>query len=572
MFTILFGTLFDGLPLVPLAVAFVWSLRFQKYADLSLAGSFSVSAACVAYLMSLGVVSSLSILAGLLVGLVVGLLMGTAINWLRIEPLIAGLIILFISYALSLGITQGTIPIRSAANPIAALFSLETLWGFPNGFHVATNFIFFAIAALSVFITSSLLRSEWGCAFRALEDLKGGRQFLRSLGISPAKLSCSGFAIGGMLASVSGILVAMRDQQTTSSLGLDVLIDIIPAYLLGVTLFERRPTLTAGKDVGIQLTNIIKNLFETLRSLSPALSAASGVLLFFFVINLVQQIAPLPWLPRVLMGLILLSLLGLPAGIEEWKRKSRELKSTTIVGPAAALCVDGLSVTYPTWNGNNSILRNVGITALPGEIVQLSGPNGAGKSSLLKALIGEIDSIGHFTVPYKEKKPPTTGRSGLVGYVPQEVDQSIAVTLSVAENAVLSSRGSQVSIFRKWNRSTNAVDLNTSGLSFHSSSLVAWLSGGEKRRVAIALLALRRPSPIVIALDEPFADLDTEGRKRCAEFIESLAARGNIILLIDHQNYIHHARQLDDIWPQADAVPSVTKSKSSAAIALTKTL
>jgi ABC-type Mn2+/Zn2+ transport system ATPase subunit/ABC-type uncharacterized transport system permease subunit len=553
MITILLGVLYDGLPLIPLAVAFVWTLRYQRVADLSLAGSFSVSAGCCAYLMNSGVGPFASIIAGLIVGLLVGAAMGITVNLLQIEPLLSGLIILFITYATSLGITEGTIRIDPAQNPLEYLFAAEARWDVMAS-HPFINSIFLLTASMAVLFTTLLLASEWGCAFKALEDLKGGRPFLRSLGLSPLRLSTMGYAAGGALASVSGILVALRDRQTTASFGLETLIDIIPAYLLGVALFERRPTLAAYQEKYLSKPGRISNALRRawkfiggIKALPPAFAASLGVLVFFLIINSVQRGAYFSWLPRVLVGIILIIILGLRPALNGYSRRRRQSRATRRAESTDPLEVKHLSVSYPTTTGPKQVLRDVGIVVKPREVVLLRGPNGVGKSTFLRALVNRIDCTGEFVIPVAADSEVGKERASAVAYVPQNAEENMATTLSIAEQAVLATIGSKVSPFRWWRRTASeaVVALGVSDVAPDVSAITQWLSGGQKRRVLLSLLKVRNPRPVVVALDEPFNDLDGTGRSHCADVIRTLVNKGCAVILIDHQEQYQPTRVID---------------------------
>jgi len=547
MLVVLAGALYDALPLVPLVVALVWTLRYQKVADLSLAGSFSVAAGVSAAALGAGLGVVPSLLCGLLVGLSIGCLMGLAVNVLRADSLMSGLIVLFISYAASLGITQGTIPVQSDSNPFDVLLALEREMSAPIWLHPYLNSVFIGIGALIVAISIAIFSTEWGCAYRALEDQDGGKTFLRSLGVSPAILSTIGFVVAAVLASLSGILVTLRDGQATSSLGLDSLVEVIPAYVLGIALFERRAQLSQKFDirVGKSVLSIISfSLTRMQRFVSafPAPIAASfGVVLFFVIINAAQRYTGVTWLPRVLIGLSIMVILGFRPMLAAQVRKRVQSTATTIVPDGDRLIVSDLAVAYPTVSGPLQVFNNFSMEAHRGQVTQIVGRNGSGKSTLLLAIVDAVESSGTFQIPVSNQtKNNHVRRESLVAYVPQHAHKTVASTLSIEEHAALARAGKNPSFTNLWkNTAKQGIrDMSLGGISVESKAQMGWLSGGEARRVLLELLEARRNAPIVVILDEPFSHLDRVGRDLCIASIERFKASGHIVLLVDHGDHI----------------------------------
>jgi ABC-type Mn2+/Zn2+ transport system ATPase subunit len=291
-------------------------------------------------------------------------------------------------------------------------------------------------------------------------------------------------------------------------------------------------------------------LSRYIKLLSPSFAAGLGCLVFFLVINLSQRGALLAWLPRVFVGLILIGILGLRPALDIYQQRRRQAHSTHIVDANDPLKIKGLTVSYPTTTGPKHVLRDVNIMVSPGEVVQLKGFNGSGKSTLLRALADRVNCTGEFYIPVGEKTSSQPHRASLIAYVPQDADENMSITLSIAEQAVLSSCGSKVSLFRTWKRvAGNAMKaLKVNDVAPDSSALIQWLSGGQRRRVLLALLAVRAARPMVIALDEPFNDLDFNGRAHCTNIIQQLAEEGCAIILIDHQNQFTATRTVDDVW------------------------
>jgi manganese/iron transport system ATP-binding protein len=547
MLVVLAGALYDALPLVPLVVALVWTLRYQKVADLSLAGSFSVAAGLSATMLGAGFGVFPSLLGGLLVGLSIGCLMGFAVNVLHTDSLLSGLIVLFISYAVSLGITQGTIPVQSDSNPFDVLLALERESSAPIWLHPYLNLVFIGVGALVVVGSIVIYRTEWGCAYRALEDQSGGKTFLRSLGVSPGILSAAGFAVAAVLASLSGILVTLRDGQATSSLGLDSLVEVIPAYVLGIALFEKRAQLSHKFDVSggrsvLSIMSLVLTRSQRLVSVFPAPIAASfGVVLFFVIINAAQRLTGVSWLPRVFIGLSIMVILGFRPMLAAQVRERSQSKATTIVPEGDKLVVGNLTVAYPTVSGPLQVFDGFSMEAYRGRVTQIVGRNGSGKSTLLLAIIDAIESTGSFEIPVLSLDPQRRAkRESLIAYVPQHAHKSVASILSIAEHVALARAGRRPSLIRFWEKTADIgiQRMDLEGLSVDYRAQLGWLSGGEARRVLLELLEERANAPLVVVLDEPFSHLDSVGRELCKATIKRFRNNGHVVLLVDHGNYI----------------------------------
>ena len=199
------------------------------------------------------------------------------------------------------------------------------------------------------------------------------------------------------------------------------------------------------------------------------------------------------------------------------------------MAPQYMYVMKGLSKTYP---GGKKVLDNVWLSFYPGAKIGVLGPNGSGKSTLLKIMAG-LDN---------EYTGETFVADGMkVGYLPQEpqLDPSKTVHENVmealSETQALLDRFNEVSY--KFADVTNDDEMNEllaeqSVLQEKIDALDAWemdrhveramnalrcppgdagitsLSGGEKRRVALARLLLSKPD--MLLLDEPTNHLDAE--------------------------------------------------------------
>jgi len=195
-----------------------------------------------------------------------------------------------------------------------------------------------------------------------------------------------------------------------------------------------------------------------------------------------------------------------------------------------AVHVRSLSKSY----GQLQAVREVNLDVGHGEVFAILGPNGAGKSTTIEILEGhrKRDS-GHVSVLGED--PGVAGREwrSKIGIVLQEV--SDAGMLTVSET---------VRMFAKCYGAVRVPEevLELVGLGSVSESKVRTLSGGQRRRLDVALGIINLPT--LLFLDEPTTGFDPEARLRFWDLIRLLARAGTTILLTTH--YLEEAAALAD--------------------------
>lgn len=181
------------------------------------------------------------------------------------------------------------------------------------------------------------------------------------------------------------------------------------------------------------------------------------------------------------------------------------------------LRVSDLALGY----GEEPVLEGVSLEVPGGKFVSLVGPSGSGKTSILRAITGLL--------------PPHSGRVDLkdsqqsVGFLFQ--DDALLPWRTVRENVALGLRIRKVS---KTAALTEADGwLNRLGLDGFGRRFPHELSGGQRKRVAIAqVLALK---PKLLLMDEPFAALDAIVRTRITQELLNWVEREHLsVLLVTH--------------------------------------
>jgi ABC-2 type transport system ATP-binding protein len=196
----------------------------------------------------------------------------------------------------------------------------------------------------------------------------------------------------------------------------------------------------------------------------------------------------------------------------------------------AVVEVRGLRKSY----GEVVALGGIDLDVAPGEVVAMLGPNGAGKTTTVEILEGfRTPDAGSVSVLGSE--PVAGGRSfrDRIGIVLQSSGIESAPT--VEESLALYAG------YYSHPRSTAEV-IELVGLAEKRRSRVATLSGGQRRRLDLALGILGDPE--LLFLDEPTTGFDPAARRQAWEAIDQLSRVGTTILLTTH--YLEEAQRLAD--------------------------
>jgi ABC-2 type transport system ATP-binding protein len=205
----------------------------------------------------------------------------------------------------------------------------------------------------------------------------------------------------------------------------------------------------------------------------------------------------------------------------------------------------GLARTFTSRKRTVEAVRGVDLTVEEGEIVGFLGPNGAGKTTTLRMLTTLLrPTAGAATVSGADLLKDPVGVRRRIGYVPQAIgmtmggtDPACLVDEELADQAALYRIGKAEGA-RRAALLTAQFDLTGLG-----KRLVKTLSGGQRRRLEIALGLVHRPP--LIFLDEPTTGLDPQSRSNLWDHIGRLRSElGTTIFLTTH--YLEEADTLCD--------------------------
>ncbi len=209
--------------------------------------------------------------------------------------------------------------------------------------------------------------------------------------------------------------------------------------------------------------------------------------------------------------------------------------------PAGAPVIQVENLTHRYADGTVA-LDDVSLSIAAGEFVVIAGANGSGKTTLLRHLNGLLR--------------PTSGRVRVAGLaVPQhlaEVRRRVGMVFQDADCQIVGETVAEDVAFGPENLKLErgevdrrvAAALSAAGLAHLAEKRPHLLSGGEKRRLAIAgILAMH---PEVVVCDEPFASLDYAGVRQVLSLLVALHRGGRTVVVSTHDldKVLAHASRL----------------------------
>ena len=192
----------------------------------------------------------------------------------------------------------------------------------------------------------------------------------------------------------------------------------------------------------------------------------------------------------------------------------------------AAVSLNGITVAFGTGPARYVAVADVDLEVAPGEFVAIVGPTGCGKSTLLNVVAGlQSPAAGEAGVQGR----PVSGITRSAGYLFQQdalmpwktAIDNVAVALEVAGTP----RAEALAAARQW--------LSRVGLARFVARYPHQLSGGQRKRVALAQVLIRNPA--ILLMDEPFGPLDAQTRGLMGDLLLSLwSADRKAVLFVTH--------------------------------------
>ncbi|MFP4198499.1 MAG: ABC transporter ATP-binding protein [Halanaerobium sp.] len=202
---------------------------------------------------------------------------------------------------------------------------------------------------------------------------------------------------------------------------------------------------------------------------------------------------------------------------------------------------DNVSFAY---NRNEVVLKNISLTASPGEVVALVGHSGAGKTTMVDLIPRFFDPIkGRMRLDGHDLKDlKIDSLRDFIGIVPQE---TILFSGTLRDNIAYGDLEAEEEAIQKAARAANAHDFIMDfpdGYDTVVGERGVGLSGGQKQRISIARAILKNPK--ILILDEATSSLDSESEALVQEALEHLMENRTTFIIAHRLSTIKNADKI----------------------------
>jgi len=221
----------QGLAYALVALGIVISFRVLAFPDLTVDGSFVLGGAVVARMIVLGYQPLVGILLAILIGFSAGCATGFLNTRLKINSLLAGILIMTILYSVNLRVMgRSNTPLINFVTLLTPLEQMEMKW-------LALLLFFGLIVFASKFITDLFLHTQIGLAMRATGD---NEQMIRTLGVNTDNMTVLGLGISNAFVALSGALVAQHQGFADIGMGIGMIVAGLASIIIGETLLQAK--------------------------------------------------------------------------------------------------------------------------------------------------------------------------------------------------------------------------------------------------------------------------------------------------------------------------------------------
>lgn len=255
----LITALIQGIAFAGLGYGIYLSLRIFKIPDITTDGSYTTGGVITAICLSSGIHPVLAMMFAMFSGGLAGACSGIIHTRLKVNPLLAGILVMTALYSINLLI------LGRPNHPLLDVTSLYTL--LPGGSALAKTIISLGICTLVVYlILYYLLRTDFGIAMRATGN---NETMVRAMGVNVSSMKITGLAIANGLTALSGSLITQYQGFADINMGIGIVVSGLGAVMIGETFLPTK----SSRNLFAQLLVILAGSILFRIAIAVALSA-----------------------------------------------------------------------------------------------------------------------------------------------------------------------------------------------------------------------------------------------------------------------------------------------------------
>lgn len=271
----------QGLAYALVALGIALTFRVLAFPDLTVDGSFPLGGAVAARLIVQGVDPILSTLAALVAGFIAGCLTGILNTRLKINSLLAGILMMTILYSVNLRImARANIQLLYRPTVFTSMENMDVVRFIP------IIIFFFVITVFVKILVDLFLHTEYGMALRATGD---NEDMIRSLGVNTDNATVFGLGLSNAMVALSGALVAQDQGFADVGMGIGMIVAGLASIIIGEAIIKP------------------KTVFRL------TLAAVAGSVMYRFIISLGLRLGLAPTDLKMATGFMVILALGIPA-------------------------------------------------------------------------------------------------------------------------------------------------------------------------------------------------------------------------------------------------------------------
>ena len=275
-------TLIQGLCFSAIALGIYISMKIFNIPDITTDGSYTLGAVVTAILLTHHQPTYIILPLVIVAGGVAGAITGIIHTKLKINALLAGILVMTALYSVNLGLMgRSNIPLINVS-------SLFTLINISPDANYNTFWILLVFVVIVTIIIGYLLKTDFGIAMRATGN---SESMIRALGVNTDRMKITGLAIANALTALSGYLISQFQGFTDISMGIGIVIAGLGSVIIAETIIN-----------WLQITSVWLSLVLVL----------TGAILFQFVLAITLDLGVNPIFLKATTAIFVLLIVSLP--------------------------------------------------------------------------------------------------------------------------------------------------------------------------------------------------------------------------------------------------------------------